>query len=532
MARHSERRLKVASLPWVIGALIFLGAIVAHLDFVPLFDAREYANCVVAATTRPFTLESLRCAEHPSHAYVAMLTVAELFARGSYVPVLLVNAALGIVALFAFSRILARVLPGDERALDRSLIGLCVAVHPVFVVSAIQLNLDFAVMVFFLVMLAAVMAERWLAAGLSGVLLTFSKEIGLLLFASTLALYLVMYVTREPGTLRDKAQRMRALAPALLPFACFGLYSIYRLSTASSWLWKGVSQRTLFGALTSFQLTDPVFVSYAVGLFVLHGVWIASLVISFDAIGGVVRWLFAMAPRDLDGLDRRRAHFVIVSFVLVAFFVTRFRTYTNVRYFLVAYPLLFAVFALSLIRLRLRSSFRRALVAAVAALLIVSNFRTVDLASRVAFGVFYFGEHEMLSVTSITNECCGHGRDQLVYNLEVTKLHDLQNDVFVDVAAGADTVFLVDRLARWFIGGPIDPSTHRRTLQRVGAVTPRFLAPDEAVASKPDRLYYLAFPYVERDIAPLLPYYDTVSTKRYLRSGYALDVTVLKKKGT
>lgn len=37
-------------------------------------------------------------------------------------------------------------------------------------------------------------------------------------------------------------------------------------------------------------------------------------------------------------------------------------------------------------------------------------------------GTFDFGTHKMLKMTSLTGECCGYGRDQLVYNLEFVHL--------------------------------------------------------------------------------------------------------------
>src|SRR5215218_5841655 len=115
--------------------------------------------------------------------------------------------------------------------------------------------------------------------------------------------------------------------------------------------------------------------------------------------------------------------------VLVAYvwLLSRFVTFSNARYYLPIFPLVLLVAYASAVRLRIPPAARAGGAAALATLLAVSAVRTVDPVSRGLWGTWQMGERSLLSVTSLTGECCGHGRDQLAYNLEFTALATLQD---------------------------------------------------------------------------------------------------------
>ena len=57
-------RLPVAA---VAAALVLLAT---RIGYVPLWDGRIYANCIVATAADGLALSTLRCADHISHAYM------------------------------------------------------------------------------------------------------------------------------------------------------------------------------------------------------------------------------------------------------------------------------------------------------------------------------------------------------------------------------------------------------------------------------------------------------------------------------
>jgi hypothetical protein len=517
-----------------LAAIPFVAIVLGQLGYVPVFDARIYADCVVDAATHAFGLESLRCAEHPSHAYVALLTAAELFARGSYVPMLLVNAALGVLAVAAFVRILTRVFPNDG-VVDRVLLTVCFAVHPLFVSSAVQLNLDFAVLVFLLCALDAVLAERWGLVALWGVMAAFSKETGVILLGGLIAVWALVEVVRNPGSLRARVGPLRRAAPAVVPFVLLASYLAYRaLSPAGGpMLWKGVGAGSAAASVFSFDPTDRVFLSYLSGLFIVGFAWIPAAVVAVDGGIGAVRAVMRRPRRTVAG-DRRAIAILALAFVAVVFLVTRYRTFSNYRYVAPAVPLLLFAFGISLRRLGPRPALERALIGVVAAGLLISNFRTVDPLARAVYGTFAFGEHEILTVTSITRECCGHGRDQLAYNLEINRLHELQDAAFEDLRPTTSTVVVVEPDAHWFLLGQLDAKTSHRTLRRAGVIQPVYVDVVRLARDKPAFAYYLAFPFVRNDraLAFVSNWYEVAGSKRYSRSGYELDVIFLRRRGS
>lgn len=519
----------------IISALPFAVIVLTQLRYVPLFDARIYADCVVDAASTPFRLSSLRCAGHPSHAYVVLLTVAELFARGSYVPILLMNIALGVLALAAFARVLARLFPGDERSVDRALLTACLGVHPLFVSSAVQVNLDFAVLVFSLCALAALLDERWLLVALSGLMMAFSKETGIILFAGLLVAWAATEVVRGDGPIAGRIAPLRRATVTLAPFVLFASYLAYRRlspSVTEPMLWKGVGAGQAVATVFSFDPTDRVFLSYLSGLFIVGFAWVPSAIVAIDGMLGAVRVAQRKPPREVPGMDRRVALLVTLAFVAVVFLITRFRTFSNYRYIAPAVPLLLIAFGLAVLRLGARPALQRVLVGMVAIGLLVSNFRTVDPVARAVYGTFNFGEHELLDVTSITRECCGHGRDQLAYNLELNRLHELQDDVFADVHPRNDTVFVVSPEANWYLLSQLDAQTSKRTLARQNIVQPTYMDVIALARDKPPLAYYLAFPFVrdDRALAYISGWYEIAASKRYARSGYELDVLLLRRR--
>jgi hypothetical protein len=175
---------------------------------------------------------------------------------------------------------------------------------------------------------------------------------------------------------------------------------------------------------------------------------------------------------------------------------------------------------------------QRALVVMVFGSFLVSNFRTVDPLSRAVYGTFAFGQHELLNVTSLTRECCGHGRDQLAYNLELNELHALQDLVFADIRPTSETVIAVDPNAHWYLLGQLDEKTSQRTLARTSVLGPRYVDILALAREKPAAAYYIAFPFVNNDPALrfIANWYERVATKKYARAGYELEVFLLRRR--
>jgi len=150
------------------------------------------------------------------------------------------------------------------------------------------------------------------------------------------------------------------------------------------------------------------------------------------------------------------------------------------------------------------------------------------------YGAFALGDRSLLRLTQITHECCGAGRDQLVYNLQFTKLADLMSDAMVAFQVDGSTSVFVPHDMLWETLGGLDSTTHRRTLRRDHTVWLLLLAPDSlATRPAPSRAVFLALPNgdVARAIRTLSGHYLVGLPRRVSRGAYWLDVYPLTLRG-
>jgi len=114
-----------------------------------------------------------------------------------------------------------------------------------------------------------------------------------------------------------------------------------------------------------------------------------------------------------------------------------------------------------------------------------------------------------------------------VYNLQYLWIGRLEDRFFEDVRPDGDTRILMHMDANWFVAGPLDPVTRRRTTRVDGAVTPRYQRAMDIQLGRidPDALWYLVFPNFA-DHGPELEFlrtrYDVVEERSYEECGYSL----------
>jgi len=170
------------------------------------------------------------------------------------------------------------------------------------------------------------------------------------------------------------------------------------------------------------------------------------------------------------------------------------------------------------------------LFASVAALLAVSAVRTVDPVSRAIWGTFPVGDRALLSITSLRNECCGHGRDQLVYNLEFTQFASLQDALYERIKPSDSTVLVVPPEGNWFTVESLDSATHRRTMRAEGTVRPRVIQAPDAYDLMAARAWYVEMPFIRDTTFRMLlrRRFDISEPCHVRRNGYALGVREMR----
>ena len=534
-ARRSTVPLAIVA----IAAIAAIALLATRAGYVPLWDGRIYADCFNVAATNPFWLGALRCAGHPSHVYAGYMAAIQSLAVYSYLPLLVGNAILFAVACVGFHRLLKLAFPAPELALERSLVTAAFIVQPTFLANVVQPGLDLPLLPGFIWCVVFLIERRWVPLVLTGTAMAFSKETGVLLYAVLLASYGLWLLVQGTGPLKSRVISVLRLAPLALPGVLFVAHLLYRTRYAPAGeevLWTA-GTATIGQSITRQFLVprlDYFLMSYLGILLVLNFAWIAATWVCADTFAGTVRWLRRLPPREVIGGDLRVIGFLALLTLGVSYALTRFATYANSRYLAPAMALLLLCFLATLLRVPLAPAARRSFIAVLAIGLVASNVRTIDPLSRRLWGTFPVGEREMLHMTSITTECCGYGRDQLVYGLEFTVFADLTSDALSSVQPGDSTVIIIPDETDWWNIETLDRATGRLTLRRDGAANPRVIEQDDVLVGKkpptPVTAYYLALPHSrwEKGLKELATLYDIGQARWFRRGGYAMSLYPLR----
>ncbi len=505
---------------FAVAALLLSAMVIPELNYVPLWDGRVYANCVMDAVDSGLTMESLRCANHPSQGWAFVLALPQLLAPGSVAVLHLTNLVLGIVAVGAFRIVLARVIPDPARAPELDLVMIAAAVHPVVVSTLLQPNVDFGVYAFFFMALAGLLTPvpgGTLAAIVAGTLLVFSKETGVVAYglAAAAAIALEHHATGETLQARIGVIARRG-ALLSVPLVAFGAHVIQWNATHEvDAIWRHGWQESSADGFKFFDLSEPIALSYAAGLFVLGFMWVAWVPTFTDAIVGLVRGAKRKPARDVPGAHLPTLVALVLLTVILTYVLTSFRTWSNLRYFALLYPLFLLLAYAALLRLGLSKRGRIASIVTVIVLFIVADYRSVDPMSRLVYGTFDTGVRQMYRMTSITGEFEGPGRDQLVYNLEFTGYHHVQNALFQRILPTSATVIGAPRHVRWNIWTQLDSVSLTRTMRRTGVMNPVYGDEFDIPARKSREAWLLNFSNHgenDRALASLLPAYDVTDS--------------------
>jgi hypothetical protein len=515
----------------VAAGLWVLFVLVTRTDFIPIWDGRVYADCLVAAASR-LTLDSFRCAGHASYVYAAAAAAVQAIAPDSYLPMLIGDALLMAAGIVAFHRIAVRAFPATGLGVDRALLTAAFAVQPSLIAATLQPGLDLPLVPAFLWCIVFLLSGNLLALVATGVALCFTKETGVLLYATLLASYAIWMVANRSLSRADGAlRRVRAVVTGFLPLTVFALFLVVRASRSAGTgtvVWNTSS--TGESLVTQFLVprVDLHLIKYLALIFVLNFAWVATVVLLVDGFVGTIRAGHRLRARSVPGSDGGLLVLLAILTAATMFALTRFTTFGHPRYFLAAVPLVLFVMLGSLLRLQVPTSARRGLLGAYVVALAVSDLLTVDPVSRATYGTFAIGDRQMLRMTSITKECCGAGQDQLAYSAEFTVLHDLI-DLALQATTGADSVTVVvpDSLD-WLIIGPLDSRSHRRTLARRGIIEPRVIEHWKIFAGRADaprRATFIALPTGDnnRALAQLAARYDIADRRRFSVRGYAIE---------
>jgi hypothetical protein len=525
-------RLSASFVVLTLAAIVAAGLVLSRVDYVPIWDGFEYATAINRGAANP-DWAALRLSGHVSHAFAAVAIVVQSLAPGQYWPLLLTNALLFALAVVAFHRLVRLAFPSNQLAIGRALATGAFAAQPTILAAVVQPGLDLPLLPAFLWAAVFLIERRWAWAIVSGMALAFTKETGVLLYGVLVVSWAVTHpglALGRPGSRRRAFARLVAL---LIPCLVFATYLVVRTRTAASGeaiAWGVSTPKSAWETLRQFIVPriGRRLVSYSAVMLVMNFSWILTLGVLAAGLSRVRRARQSGEPvAAVIRSTPPTVRFVIVLTVGLGYALTRFSTFTNPRYLLPVVPLLLVLFVGALGYLGLRVRARELAIGGIAALMAVSAIRTVDPVSRLVFRTFLVGEHRMLWMTSITGECCGYGRDQLVYNLEFTNIARAADDALAATRPGDSTLIVVPDLTNWHVVPLIDARTGRRTLDASVGISPPVTETDsvEYFVSARRAAVYLDLPNGQPDgrLARLSRAADTSGELRVSRGGYAVS---------
>lgn len=485
-----------------------------------MWDAWDNAGIwIYKAVTTGFNPFLFDHGGHPSMVYFFILGISQYVDLGNQYLLHLTNAILTILSIIAFYGILKKLFAKEQNNIEILAFTFLYAFFPIITANSLHINPDYGVMIFYIIFLNFLLREKVFWAILAACAMVFSKEPGIAIYTLTIVLYLII--------LKKKLKKGIVFLIPFLLFSFWYLCKKYILFEKTLW----IGAKSIFGAndLTAWPWwnIDKIPLSYFLGIFVINFNWILTIIILL----GLIKYFLSWKVRQRE--ERGRIGFFILEFLGVVFIVTFFKTFTNLRYFLPVYPLMIILtyFCLSeIIRSRI---LRQGIITGLIILFFSANFSTFDPVSKKIYGIFKFGSHEMLKMTSISNECCGYGRDQLVYNFEYLNIAKLLDKIFMDLKPSKETAFAYQLMGGPLIFPKIDNVTHLRTLRSQKAFDSRIVNWNiDLFPQKPDKINFIEFPNAEAkgEINKYLDDYEIKSEKLYENRGYKIKVYLLELK--
>ena len=509
--------------------LLFLILTVPRLGAVPVWDARQYYDrCLLPGLHRSFNPINFNCFGHPSMLYMLLFAPGQWLTGGSAILLNLTNVALGCLAVAAFWIITGAFWPRRESRGDRLLGTAILVVWPAALANSLNVTPDYGVFVFFLLFLAALLKEKIGLAALFATFLVFSKETGVALYGLTTVLFLLVFAGREVFLKRRLWLVIRRYFVLLTPAFLYLVAAVFRLRQSQPLMWRDT--KTSFSYLARrFLVFNPGEIyagRYAPTIWILSFSWVLTLSL---LAGGLALALSRRCRARLrsEAFFHRPLVFVFLTFLATTYTLTRYETFTHARYLLGIVPLFVVLFLVALRVVVPRARLRYAFLGLTFLVLLASDFRTIDPLSRRLWGTFPFGRHELLKVTSWNNECCGYSMDQLVYNLQYLKFHEIQNLIFGDLKPTVKTTFVGTFFVNFYLAQAVTPEGER-TLRTRDTLLVRYLTVDQVESRKvpPETVYFVAFPNFDNgaDFQRLRRNYAVASVKSYEKSGYAISV--------
>jgi hypothetical protein len=356
---------------------------------------------------------------------------------------------------------------------------------------------------------------------LFGTLAAFSKESGLLFYAGAAVVWWLVCLRRER---RWNTATLRTTVLLAIPGA---LFIGFLLLPQGVPMYLASGTLVTKGYLHPFDLWNRQLLDYGVLIGILDYQWVIGL--------GLCAALVLAARRgalrgSIDGSLTRQARRLLWSVVLGLALVTSYRTFGNARYFVMILPLVPLAMLVLARAAMIPPRYTHGLLALWLGLLVSAWHSSSDpVMSRVA-GRFRTGSAMMYDMTHVSRECCGRGRDQLLYNLQYVDFSRAMDSAMVRIRAARGVTVAMSRYGHWHWVTPVDSATSLRTLR--GGVDVPIVYTESLVAGEdsPEHAWLIEPPIVPPSRDALAVRYDVRDAGTVSSGGVTLRLAELVKR--
>ena len=520
---------------FILGCLVLLTPLINLYDFYPIFDGGWLLTSVLGSADHSLNWRFLNWGDHdPAFFYLGLLAIPQYLFGFNILWIHLVNFLLLLLFLYGVFA-LSGLTTTDTSKRERVLFTLAVASIPAIWASVFNPSLNFGAMVFGTWLLIFFMRNKEWGILFAGTALCFSQETGILVYALSSVVYALTLFFK---TYKKRIKLLKVfykLFIAAIPGILLILYTVFSENGSSLTNGKANTlcwtQKTGWLFFFSSNCESKSVQNYVFNIFILNFQSIFTLLILVTTSFCLIKLITKRINITKDNFSS--FSWIFIVFVIWLYAITRCPLFNNPKYVLACISLLPSLaFALTVYALTSQHTLRCVLWVVIIAVLQASIWSSIDPLAKRYYGTFSFGKHEMYKMTSTSNECCGYGIDQLLYNLEFTNIHYITNQIVKDLK-DKNLLVLATSLLSWTLdhfdsegNRKLRPKEH---LQLV-ANEPKF------IITKPEitELAHIEYPFFSNsDAIKLIEQdFELKNSALFERDGYNYKVNYYQRKHT
>ncbi|MFR8261102.1 hypothetical protein [Frisingicoccus sp.] len=430
----------------LIVSIVFFSRI-WFINSVQSWDSSEYYYAIMKACQNfnfsPSSfLKYFGLLSHPSYGYGFLIGIGEFITPGNVIGVLSVVMVLTIFASVKLFHLFRHYW--IEMSQFQAFLGtiLCLT-FPLFWGTFSCVMPDYLMLIFFILMIAYIAEKKWILSLFWGIVLCFSKEIGIVLVAGYFAFSFIGYIFNERGRILCRIKKVFKMSEFIVGI-CIGFsFVIYMLFNRgiSQWKhsvyyseplsWTGSSALSY----NTFGIQKENILIRLQEYFIVDFAWIISglLIICICVFVYTKQWNCTKIKfSHIMGIIGELVFYGVFMCIYITSGATRYNVVFCIPYIIICYVFVMDVF-------KTRHSY--VIVAICICLFVGQSFRSIDLVTNYLFSPLNLGENKMNCIAQSDN--LNPGGDYYIYNLQYRVFDKNISKMFKNIGLSETDTILV-----------------------------------------------------------------------------------------